>query len=59
MARYGLNRITSYYHADNEGSRKLTERVGFEVEGRMRQAWFSGGLYADMVVVRDSASSAC
>jgi len=47
----GLHRITSYYHADNEGSRKLTARVGFEVEGRMRQAWFSGGQRADMVVV--------
>lgn len=47
----GLVRITSYYHADNEGSRKLTARVGFEVEGRMRQAWFSGGRRSDMVVV--------
>ena len=47
----GLNRITSYYHADNEGSRKLTARLGFEVEGRMRQAWFRGGQRADMVVV--------
>ena len=47
----GLNRITSYYHADNEGSRKLTTQLGFEVEGRMRQAWFSGGRRADMVIV--------
>ena len=47
----GLNRITSYYHAENVGSRKLTERVGFEVEGCIRQAWFCGGHRADMVVV--------
>ena len=47
----GLNRITSYFRADNEGSMRLTARVGFQVEGRLRQAWFSNGRRSDMIVV--------
>ena len=47
----GLNRITSYYRADNEKSRKLTTRLGFEVEGRMREAWFADGRHFDMLAV--------
>ena len=47
----GLLRVTSYYRADNEASRSITERLGFRVEGRMRQAWFCKGRHFDMVVV--------
>lgn len=47
----GLNRVTSYYRKDNAGSRDLTSQAGFEVEGTMRQAWFSDGKYHDMIVV--------
>jgi len=47
----GLNRVTSYYRADNTGSRDLTAQAGFEIEGRMRQAWFAEGAFHDMVVV--------
>ena len=47
----GLNRVTSYYRKDNAGSRDLTSQVGFEVEGTMRQAWFSDGKFHDMIVV--------
>lgn len=47
----GLNRLTSYYRADNHASRALTERVGFREEGRMRRAWFADGRYIDMIVI--------
>lgn len=47
----GLNRLTSYYRADNHASRALTERVGFREEGCMRRAWFADGRYIDMIVI--------
>ena len=47
----GLQRLTSYLREDNDASRSLTERVGFQREGCMRQAWFSGGQHLDMLVV--------
>lgn len=47
----GLNRLTSYYRVDNGISRSLIERLGFREEGCMRQAWFAGGRYLDMIVI--------
>ncbi len=47
----GLHRITSYYRADNHSTRDLVSRLGCQVEGNMRQAWFADGRYHDMVVV--------
>lgn len=47
----GLNRVTSYYRDDNESSRDLIARLGFQPEGRLRQAWFSGGRFFDMIAV--------
>jgi len=47
----GLNRVTSYYRADNVSSRDLTRQAGFEIEGTMRQAWFADGTFHDMIVV--------
>ncbi|MEX0302102.1 MAG: GNAT family N-acetyltransferase [Leisingera sp.] len=47
----GLNRVTSYYRADNTRSRKLTAQAGFTIEGRMREAWYAEGRYFDMVAV--------
>ena len=47
----GLHRVTSYYRADNLGSRDLTKRAGFEIEGTMRQSWFADGTFHDMIVV--------
>lgn len=52
----GLNRVTSFYRADNQGSRDLTAQAGFEIEGTMRQAWFAEGAYHDMIVVGILAS---
>ncbi|MTI02926.1 N-acetyltransferase [Roseibium sp. RKSG952] len=47
----GLNRVTSYYRADNHNSRDLVSRVGCQVEGKMREAWFANGQFHDMVAV--------
>lgn len=47
----GLNRITSYYRGDNHISRDLVERLGCQVEGTMRQAWYADGTFHDMIVV--------
>ena len=47
----GLNRVTSYYRADNPRSRQMTSRAGFETEGTMRDAWFADGRYHDMICV--------
>ncbi|UWQ60552.1 GNAT family N-acetyltransferase [Leisingera caerulea] len=47
----GLNRVTSYYRADNTRSEQLTARAGFATEGRMRAAWFAEGRFFDMVTV--------
>ncbi len=47
----GLNRLTSYYRADNHISRDLVARLGCQVEGTMRQAWYADGQYYDMMVV--------
>ena len=47
----GLNRLTSYYRADNTSSRDLVARIGCQVEGTMREAWFADGQFHDMVVV--------
>ncbi len=46
-----LNRLTSFYRADNEASRSMTERAGFRQEGRMRQAWFAEGELFDMIAI--------
>ena len=47
----GLNRVTSYYRADNKHSQQMTSRAGFATEGRMREAWFAEGRHFDMVSV--------
>ena len=47
----GLNRVTSFYRADNTRSMNLTARAGFTAEGRMREAWFAEGRYFDMIAV--------
>ncbi len=49
--QFGLNRITSYYREDNRRSADLMARLGVEVEGRMRQAWYAEGRFFDMIVV--------
>lgn len=46
----GLNRIVGDIFAENEGSRKLLERLGFQKEGTLRQTDFDGTRYHDTVV---------
>ena len=46
-----LIRVTSYYRADNEASRRMTGSIGFREEGRLRKAWFADGQHADIVVI--------
>ena len=46
-----LNRMTSYYRSDNDATRALTGTLGFEVEGKMRRAWFTGGKHHDVLVI--------
>jgi RimJ/RimL family protein N-acetyltransferase len=47
----GLQRVTSYYRADNIGTRDLTTKAGFEIEGKMRRSWFADGTFHDTIVV--------
>ncbi len=46
-----LNRVTSYFRADNEASQKLTAMVGFSQEGVIRQGWFASGKSFDVHMV--------
>lgn len=44
-----LHRITTVFRADNTSSEALLVRLGFELEGVSRQAWFSQGQYFDLM----------
>jgi len=46
-----LNRVTSYYRADNLASQGLTEACGFSREGCIRQSSFSAGDYIDRYLI--------
>ena len=43
-----LNRIEAVVDPDNAGSIALLERLGFVLEGRLRQAGYWGGGFNDM-----------
>lgn len=47
-AQMDLNRIEAVVHPDNAGSIALLERLGFVLEGRLRQAGYWGGGFHDM-----------
>lgn len=47
-AQMDLNRIEAVVHPDNAGSIALLERLGFVLEGRLRQAGYWGGDFHDM-----------
>ncbi len=46
-----LHRITTYYRADNIATQNLVKALGFQVEGRLRQARFAHGRYYDQIAV--------
>lgn len=51
-----LNRVSLQVHADHERAVDLWKSVGFQEEGRLRQAVFLGGEYRDlllMAILRD------
>lgn len=47
-AQMDLNRIEAVVHPDNAGSIALLERLGFVLEGKLRQAGYWGGGFHDM-----------
>lgn len=50
FAAVGLHSVEAQLDADNIGSRRTLERVGFREEGRLRQAFFDGRQYRDTLV---------
>lgn len=46
-----LHRLTTFFREDNAATRAITQKLGFSVEGTMRQAWFSNGIHKDSVQV--------
>ena len=46
-----LNRVEALVHPSNLPSKKLLERLGFENEGRLRQAARWGGQYRDLLLM--------
>ena len=46
----GLNRIYSYNWAENEGMIRINKKLGFTLEGKLRQDRFANGEYKDRVI---------
>jgi RimJ/RimL family protein N-acetyltransferase len=46
-----LTRLSSFVRADNEGSNRMTARLGFQEEGRIRKGWFTDGAHVDIRVI--------
>src|SRR5882724_3843453 len=49
--RLRLHRVTTFFRSDNLRTERLTKRVGFQQEGRMRGAWFADGRFLDCMIV--------
>lgn len=46
----GLHKITTYVYEYNEPSTKLCEKVGFKLDGRLRdEVWYDGRFWDDLV----------
>jgi ribosomal-protein-serine acetyltransferase len=50
FTRVGLNKLEIRFVADNSRSAKLADRLGFKVEGVIRESCVMNGLVKDMVV---------
>lgn len=46
-----LHRLTTFFREDNQATRAITLKLGFEEEGRLRQASYSNGEHKDMIQV--------
>jgi RimJ/RimL family protein N-acetyltransferase len=46
-----LTRVSSFVRADNEGSNRMTARLGFLEEGCIRKGWFTDGTHVDIRVI--------
>jgi len=47
----GLTRIELFVRADNDGAKRLYEKVGFTIEGRLRNHMRRGDIYRDSYVM--------
>ena len=46
-----LHRVTTFFREDNDATRAITSKLGFQEEGRLRQASYSDGAHKDMIQV--------
>lgn len=51
FAQMQLNRVEATVHPDNQACLKLLKRLGFEEEGRLREAGFWQGQHRDLLVL--------
>jgi len=49
--RLRLHRVTTLYREDHSATMKILEKIGFQEEGRFREAWFADGIHRDVVQV--------
>ncbi len=49
--RLNLNKVWLGVHADHPGAIRAYEKVGFKVEGRLRQEMVRNGVYADRLIM--------
>jgi [ribosomal protein S5]-alanine N-acetyltransferase len=60
FGRKRVNRVQLNIHPDNAASRRVAQKCGFTLEGRMRGCWFHQGIYHDLEIwslLRDEAST--
>jgi RimJ/RimL family protein N-acetyltransferase len=46
-----LHRVSTCFRDDHATSERVTRKVGFREEGRVRQGWFRDGAYCDVIQV--------
>lgn len=50
FARERIERLQLNIHPDNEASRKVAAKSGYQLEGVMRQCWFNDGRFHDLEI---------
>lgn len=51
FTKLGLHKLIANCYANNLGSIKAFQKAGFEIEGRMREQYFSGDSYVDGIIL--------